>query len=117
MGFSFADWKGLNELMGPEAVAGSIWSFGGGLEWDGPQLGPRNFPFRLGMKRSGLPFTFEGENPTENVYSGGIGLDLIPSQTGLMGGIDLALERGTREAASLSETFWRATVTFRVGSF
>jgi len=117
LGFSFADWKGSNELMGPEAVAGPVWRYGGGVEWAGPQLGPRNFPFRLGMRRSGLPFTFEGENPTESVFSGGIGLDLIPSQVGLMGGIDLAVERGTREAASLSETFWRATVTFRVGSF
>ena len=92
-------------------------SFGGGVEWAGPSLGVRNFPIRLGMRNSDLPFTFDGENPTEKVLSAGIGLNLLPAQAGLMGAIDLAFEKGTREAGSLSESFWRATVTFRVGSF
>ena len=117
VGFSFADWKSSNELLGPESLTGSVWSFGGGLEWAGPSLGIRNFPIRLGMRKSDLPFTFDGENPTENVLSGGIGLNLLPAQAGLIGAIDLAFERGNREAGSLSESFWRATVTFRVGSF
>lgn len=117
VGASFADWKASEELLGEESLVGSVWSYGGGLEWGGPSLGERNFPFRLGMRRSALPFTFEGEDPKETVFSGGIGLDLIPPQVGLSGGIDLALERGKREAASLSETFWRVTLTFRVGAF
>ncbi len=117
VGFSFADWKSSNEYLGPEALVGSVWSFGGGVEWAGPSLGIRNFPIRLGMRKSDLPFTFDGENPTENVWSAGLGLNLLPAQTGMMGAIDLALEKGTRKASSLSESFWRATVTFRVGSF
>jgi len=117
LGFSFADWKPSDEFLGPESIAGSVWSYGGGLEWAGPTLGIRNFPIRLGMRRSDLPFTFEGETPTENVLSGGIGLNLVPPQLGFVGIIDLALEKGTREAGSLSESFWRGTVTFRVGIF
>ena len=117
VGFSFADWKSSNELLGPESVAGSVWSYGGGLEWAGPRLGVRNFPIRIGIRKSDLPFTFEGEKPKENVLSGGIGLNLMPPQSGLVGAVDLALEKGTRDAGSLSESFWRATVTFRVGSF
>jgi hypothetical protein len=69
------------------------------------------------MRKSDLPFTFDGESPTESVLSGGIGLNLMPAQVGLVGAIDLAFERGDRKAGSLSESFWRATVTFRVGSF
>ena len=87
------------------------------MEWAGPRLGVRNFPIRLGMRKTDLPFTFDGENPTERVWSGGIGLNLLPPQVGVMGAIDVALERGTRDAGSLSESFWRATMTFRVGSF
>jgi len=117
LGFSFADWKPTNEFLEPEAIAGSVWSYGGGVEWAGPRLGVRNFPIRFGIRKSDLPFTFQGENPTEKVLSGGIGLNLMPPQVGLVGAIDLALERGTRDAGSLSESFWRATVTFRVGSF
>ncbi len=87
------------------------------MEWAGPSLGVRNFPVRIGIRRSDLPFTFQGESAKENVLSGGIGLNLMPPQVGLVGAIDLALERGTRDAGSVSESFWRATVTFRVGSF
>jgi hypothetical protein len=117
-GFSYADWKPSDEGgLQADALSGAVKSFGGGLEWAGPTLGPRNFPIRVGMRRSDLPFTFEGETPSEQVFSGGIGLNLMPPQTGLVGVIDLALERGTREAGSLSEKFWRASATFRVGSF
>jgi len=116
-GLSYADWKASEGGFGAEALVGAVKSFGGGLEWAGPTLGPRNFPIRIGMKRSDLPFTFDGESPTEQVFSAGIGLNLMPPQTGLVGAIDLAFERGTREVTSLSESFWRASITFRVGSF
>ena len=95
----------------------SVKSFGGGVEWAGPTWGSRNFPVRFGMRRSDLPFTFDGDNPSERVFSGGIGLNLVPRETGLVGAIDLAVEKGTREGGSLSESFWRMSVTFRVGSF
>jgi hypothetical protein len=117
VGASFADWKASEEFLGEESLVGSVWSYGGGLEWGGPSMGDRSMPFRVGVRRAALPFTFEGEDPKETVFSGGVGLDLIPPQVGLSGGIDLALERGKREAGSLSEKFWRVTLTFRVGAF
>jgi hypothetical protein len=117
VGLSYADWKPSNDFLGPEDVSGSIMSYGGGIEWAGPQVGVRNIPLRLGMRRSDLPFTFEGEKPTENVYSGGLGINLIPAQVGLLGSIDLALERGSREAGALSESFWRMSLSVRVGSY
>lgn len=117
LGAYFADWKPSPDGLEPETLVGSVWSFGGGLEWAGLVMGIRNFPLRLGMKRSTLPFTFEGENPTENVLTGGIGFNLLPPQAGLIGVVDLGFEKGKREAASLSESFWRVSVTFRVGSF
>lgn len=116
-GFSFSDWSPSNDVLDPGSVAGSVWSVGGGLEWTGPTLGVRNFPVRFGLRRSGLPFTFEGKNPTEQVVSGGVGANLLPPSAGMMGAVDLAIERGTRDAGSLSESFWRATLTFRAGGF
>ena len=117
VGLSFADWKSSDEFLGPESVSGPVWSYGGGVEWAGPSLGTRNFPIRLGIRKSDMPFTFDGEKPTESVVSGGIGLNLVPPEIGLLGAIDLAFEKGTRDAGPLSESFWRGTVTFRVGSF
>ncbi|MBT8396392.1 MAG: hypothetical protein KJN92_05470, partial [Gemmatimonadetes bacterium] len=117
LGASYSDWKASNEFLSSDVLVGSVWSFGGGVEWAGPQLGARNFPIRLGAKRSAMPFTFEGENPVESVLTGGIGLNLVPSQAGFIGAVDIAFERGSREAGSLSESFWRASLTFRVGSF
>jgi hypothetical protein len=117
-GFSYSDWKvPEGVLITAEPLVGTIWSYGGGIEWAGPRWGVRNFPFRFGIRQSALPFTFEGEEPSENVISGGIGMNLIPQEMGFVGAIDIGVERGKREAGSLAESFWRASVTFRVGSF
>jgi hypothetical protein len=115
--FSYSDWKDPNEFLPAEALVGTIWSYGGGIEWAGPRWGVRNFPFRFGYRQSALPFTFEGEEPKENVLAGGIGMNLLPQELGFVGAVDIGVERGRREAGSLSEKFWRASLTFRVGSF
>ena len=117
-GFTYADWKTSNVILaGESSPIGATWSYGGGIEWAGPRWGVRNFPFRLGIRRSALPFLFEGEEPKENVLTGGIGLNLIPQELGFVGAVDIGVERGDRKAGSLSESFWRASLTFRVGSF
>ncbi len=117
LGLSFSKWEDSGGFLGDGEAAGSVWSYGGGVEWAGPQMGTRNFPLRLGVKRSDLPFTFEGETPTENLISGGVGLNLVPAGVGFVGTVDIAFERGERKGGSLSESFWRASLTFRVGSF
>jgi hypothetical protein len=117
LGFSYADWKASGDFLQEGDVVGPVWTYGGGLEWAGLQMGSRTFPIRIGFKNSDLPFTFEGEAPSETLFSGGIGLNLVPAGAGFVGGVDIALERGRREGGSLSESFWRASLTFRVGSF
>jgi hypothetical protein len=117
LGVSYADWSPSADGLEAESVAGAVWSFGGGLEWTGMSVGSRELPVRLGYKRSGLPFTFEGENPVEKVFSGGLGLNLVRAEDVLIGSLEMALEKGTRDAGALSEDFWRGTVTFRVASW
>jgi hypothetical protein len=117
LGLTYSDWKASGDRLPAEAVAGSVWSIGGGLEWAGLTRGARRFPVRLGFRRSDLPFTIDGEGPTEQMFTGGFGMNLIPSQSGYTAVMDLGFERGTREAGSLSESFWRTSLTFRVGSF
>jgi hypothetical protein len=117
LGLAYASWEPSAGGLEEEDLAGSVWSFGGGLEWTGTQLKSRRMPFRLGARRSGLPFRFAGENPTETVLAAGIGLDLTLAQDFIVGGLDLAAERGRREAGSLSEAFWRGTLTFRIASW
>lgn len=117
VGLSHANWEASSDGLEPETVAGAVWGFGAGAEWLGPQVASRFFPIRLGFRRNDLPFQFDGQTPTETAFSGGIGLNLTPSNAVVLGAVDLALERGSREAGTLSETFWRGTVTFRVSTW
>ncbi len=117
LGLSYARWESSTDGLEPETVSGPVWGFGGGMEWLGPQLGSRYLPIRIGFRRADLPFRFEGEAPKESSLSAGIGLNLTPANPIVVGAIDLAIERGNREAGSLSEAFWRGTVTFRVATW
>jgi hypothetical protein len=116
-GVSYSDWKPSPGGLDAESVVGPVWSYGGGLEWSGSTFASRPLPIRLGYRRADLPFVFEGESPVESVLSGGVGLNLVRTENVLTGGVDIAFERGTREAGSLSETFWRGTITFRLASW
>lgn len=117
LGMAYSDWSPSDQgLSGQELVDGA-WAFGGGLEWDALSLGSRTLPIRLGMRRSTLPFRFEGADPKESVVSGGLGLNLTQAEDFVLAGIDLALERGTREAGSFSEDFWRGTLTVRLSGW
>ncbi len=117
LGLAYAGWGHSAGGLREEDLAGPVWSFGGGLEWTGTELRSRRMPFRVGARRSGLPFRFAGEDPTEMLVAGGIGINLTRPQDLLAGGVDLAVERGQREAGALSETFWRGTVTLRIASW
>ena len=117
LGLSYANWEPSADGLDPETVSGSVWGYGGGLEWLGPQLGSRYVPLRFGFRRTDLPFRFEGEAPKETSFSAGLGINLTPANVAVVGAVDLALERGTREAGPQSESFWRGTVTFRVATW
>lgn len=110
VGVSHADWSGVGD-------GRAVTDFGVGLELEEVGFAGRRFPLRLGYRRSQLPFRFDGDGPTESVWTGGIGLNLANLSQGSAvprARIDIGLESGDRSAGSLSESFWRATFTVRV---
>jgi hypothetical protein len=114
---SRSDWGENDNGLQGEAVEGPVWGFGGGVEWEGPTWGARNFPLRLGYRYAELPFLFQGAEPSETAFSAGLGLNLTRAENLILAGMDLGVERGERDAGILSETFWRGTVTFRVAGW
>ncbi len=117
VGMSYADWTSTEDGLNPETVGGGVLSYGGGVEWAASGFGDRTLPIRLGIRRADLPFLFSGEQPAETVYSGGFGLNLTQAEQFVLAGIDFAIERGSRTAGILDETFWRASMTFRVSGW
>jgi hypothetical protein len=117
VGMSYADWTTSSEGLTEDDVVGTVMSFGGGIEWQARAFGSRTLPIRLGMRRSGLPFKLDGEDPTETIYSGGLGLNFTQADTFVLAGIDFGVEKGNREAGTFSEDFWRSSITFRVSGW
>jgi len=110
---SYSNWSGSGGI-DPSAMTGANWSFGAGLEWGGARLGDRSMPIRFGYRRTDLPFRFGEENPVESVLAAGFGINLRQIETLSLARMDLALERGSRNAGPVSETFTRMTVTLRL---
>lgn len=113
-GVSYADWSDAADDLVSGVTTGAAWHLGVGIEWEGPRLRGRDFPVRLGYRRSDLPFSLEGSDATESVFSGGMGITLAQVEEFPLARIEAALERGTREDDTLSERFWRASVSLRV---
>lgn len=109
-----ADWSRVDGDLGGTVDARATTAFGFGLELSQARLLGREAPLRLGFRRSQLPFSEASEDAFERIVSGGIGLVL--NQTGeiVLASVDLALERGLRSSGSLSENFWRATLSLRL---
>jgi hypothetical protein len=115
-GVSYADWSAAGEpLRG--AFGEKALTAGAGIEFSQASLGGRRMPLRIGYRRGTLPFTLDGEDADESIFSGGLGLDLVQQGDAVLAGIGLALERGSRSSGSLSETFLRASLTLRVSGF
>lgn len=116
-GLSTSDWSSLDEDLREGESAGSALSWGMGLELTRARLLGRSAPLRVGYRKTDLPFALGGGQPSESVWTGGLGLNL--SQVGdlVRAGVDLALERGDRADALVSERFWRGTLTVRVSGF
>lgn len=118
VGMSYADWTAPEgNGLEPGTVAGGVWNLGGGLEWDLSGFGGRTIPLRLGLRRSDLPFLFQEEKPTEFAYTGGLGVNLTQADQFVLAAVDLAVERGSREAGTFKEDFWKGTITFRVSGW
>lgn len=114
VGASYADWSGVTDDLNSGSGVGDVWSYGGGLEWEGPQLLGRTFPLRLGGRHTDYPFRFEGVAPAEDVVAFGVGLNLLGNPDQPVAAFDLSFEIGSRDAGSFSESFTRATFSVRV---
>ena len=110
---SYSDWSGSGGI-DPSAMTGANWSFGAGLEWGGARLGDRSMPLRFGYRRTDLPFRSGEDDPVESVLAAGIGINLRQIGTISLARMDVAVERGSRDAGTLSEAFTRMTVTLRL---
>jgi hypothetical protein len=116
VGVSYADWSTAGESLRDASGARAL-TVGGGFEFTQSTLAGRRMPLRLGYRRGTLPFTFDGAEATESVWSGGLGIDFVQNGDVTLAGMGVALERGTRTSGSLSETFLRASLTLRVSGF
>ncbi|MEX2528290.1 MAG: hypothetical protein WEA09_11690 [Gemmatimonadota bacterium] len=112
IGMHRAAWDG--DGFGVDEQVRATTTVGGGLEFTGSSFWGRSLPIRLGYRQSQLPFQFEGEFPSERIFSGGVGWLLASVESIPLARFDLALERGRREAGSLTERFLRTTISIRV---
>ena len=82
-----------------------------------PVSGEETPPLRFGYRRSTLPFSFDADEVTERIYSGGVGLALNRTNNITLASVDLAVERGRRWAGGIAENFWRGTISFQAAGF
>ena len=57
------------------------------------------------------------EKAIESSLVGGAGLALVRAGTLPLAQIDLAVERGSRTSGSVTEDYWRSTVSLRLAGF
>lgn len=108
-----ADWSAAQNDLSGSGRAGDANGVGAGIEFSRARLLGRDAPLRFGYRRSTLPFSFGDEEATERIFSGGVGLALNRSAEAMLASVDLALERGRRWTSSISESFWRMTLSFQ----
>lgn len=112
LGASFADWSGTDE------TGQTAWEFGGGVEWTGSRIVGKEGAWRLGLRRAALPFRPAGaDSAVETAFTGGLGIEVLQSEAGVLGSIDLAFEFGQREFGAVQEDLLRSTLTVRLAGF
>jgi hypothetical protein len=107
----FADWTDTQADLQGAAIAGDQNGYGVGLELSRASFFGKRAPLRVGYRSTGLPFSFDQGGATEKVISGGFGLELSSQGGVVLAGVDLAIERGERRGGTISEKFWRATIS------
>ncbi len=112
-----ADWANLADDLATPSTVGSTNGFGVGLELSRARLLGLAAPLRFGYRKSNLPFSFGSSGATETAFAGGFGVILNQISGITLAGADFALERGERSDSSLTERFWRATVSLRVSGY
>lgn len=114
---AYADWSAIGADLAQATAAGGTTSFGAGIEWERATLFGRGLPLRLGWHRSELPFRLDEQDPVESALTGGIGVLLARNGAIPLARVDVSVERGSRDGGSVTEDFWRTTLTFRAAGF
>ena len=112
-----ADWADLADDLATSSTVGSMNGFGVGLELSRARPLGLAAPLRFGYRKSNLPFSFGSSSATETAFAGGFGIILNERNGVSLAGADFAVERGERSDSSLTERFWRATLSLRVSGF
>jgi hypothetical protein len=109
-----ADWSGVQGDLVSGDQARATLAYGAGLELNQARLLGRPAPIRLGYRHSDLPFSIGTSEASERIYSGGLGLVLTQTGEVVLASLDLGFERGRRSAGSLTENFWRGTLSLKL---
>jgi len=109
-----ADWSGVEGDLSSGDQTRATLAYGAGLELTQARLFGRPAPIRLGYRHSDLPFSIGTSDASERIYSGGLGLVLTQTGEVLLASLDLGVERGRRSAGSLTENFWRGTLSLKL---
>jgi hypothetical protein len=113
-----ADWSSTGDDIGGGVEAGSTLAFGAGLELSNVRLlFGRATPLRVGFRRTDLPFSLEGGDANEQVWSGGFGFALNETNEIVLASLDLGAEKGRRVGGTYREEFWRGTLSLRLLGF
>lgn len=123
----WSEWSRVGPVFGVEpggetaAQGRDTWEIGGGLELDDPERrATHSFPLRVGFQYRQLPFRFTAEPPTEWFVGGGVGMRIGASAENPLARVDFTVQRGERtapgatDAATLTETAWRAGLTIAI---
>ncbi len=113
-GLHIADWTDADGGLEEISTSGRTVAFSGGVEATGVRFANRTLPLRLSYRRATLPYRPGTENPVESAIAAGLGLRLAEVEETTLAGLDLTLERGSRSADTLEESFWRMTLTLRL---
>lgn len=111
-----ADWSGAADDLIGTGQAGDTNGFGVGVELTQANLWGKAAPLRFGYRNTGLPFSFDGGDASERIFSAGFGLALNTTNGIVLAGVDAAIERGRRMGGGITENFWRATLSLRAAS-
>ena len=112
-----ADWSGIASDLAGAAAVGGTGGMGIGLELSRARLLGTPAPLRLGCRKTDLPFAFGTSAGSESILSTGFGLTLNETGGIVLASADLALERGTRTDSSLTEKFWRVTISLNISGY
>jgi hypothetical protein len=112
-----SDWSDTQEDLVGGGRSDRADGFGVGVELSRARLLGFDAPLRFGFRQSTLPFWLQNDDVTERIYSGGLGFQLNSSDTVVLAGVDLAVERGSRFGGGLTEDFWRLTISLLASGF